>query len=224
MSLQKIASAAALLREKGPAAFTKETLYQASDFLSEKWLGVSTSGSHTKTELGVDDPDSREYSTIWYAAVYRLLRSLPTDFPNSTFVDFGSGKGRAVAVAATFPFKRVIGVELTDSMAAAATENIRRMKHRKAREVEILRMNAAQFEVPPDANVIYFYNPFSGRPLEQVVANIHASFTRNPRRLHIVYVFDDHFEPIVRGQPWIALTRRLRFHPNLECGIYETRP
>jgi hypothetical protein len=71
----KIASAAALLREKGPSAFTKETLYQASDFLSEKWLGVSTAGSHTKTELGIDDPDSREYSTIWYAAVYRLLRN-----------------------------------------------------------------------------------------------------------------------------------------------------
>ena len=224
MSLQKIASAAALLREKGPTAFTKETLYQASDFLSEKWLGVSTAGSHTKTELGIDDPDSREYSTIWYAAVYRLLRSLPAVVPNSTFVDFGSGKGRAVVVAATFPFKRVIGVELTEALAASARENVRRMKHRKARVVEVLRMNATQFDVPLDANVIYFFNPFSGRVLEQVVANIHVSFTRNPRRLHIVYVFDDHFEPIVRGQSWLALTRRLRFHPNLECGIYETRP
>ena len=41
-------------------------------------------------------------------------------------------------------------------------------------------------------------------------------------RIQIVYVFDDHFEPIVRGQAWLAPMRRVKFHPHFECGIYET--
>jgi hypothetical protein len=98
------------------------------------------------------------------------------------------------------------------------------MKRRKARDVEILQMNAAAFAVPPDATVLYFFNPFGGLVLERVVANIHRSFMRHPRRVHIVYVFDDNFAPLVRGQSWIAPVRRFRFYPHLEGGIYETRP
>ena len=202
----------------------KETLYRASDVAAEKWLGVATAGSCTTAELDIDDADAREYSTIWYASLYRLLRSLPIDFPDSTFVDFGSGKGRALVTAATFPFKRVIGVELNASLAASSRENLRRMRGRKAAGVEVLTMNAARFEVPREANVIYFFNPFGGKILEQVVGNIRESFAANPRRIQIVYLFDDHFEPIVRGQTWLAPVRRVRFHPHFDCGIYETRP
>lgn len=223
MSLKKIINGVVLLRRSGPIAFTKQAFYQATDFVAEKWLGVKTGGYYTKAELGIEHPDSIEYAAIWYVAVYRLLRSLPTDFRNSTFVDYGCGKGRVVLVAATFPFRRVVGVEIADSLAAMATENVWRMKGRRAGTVEVMQMDAAEFEVPLDANVIYFYNPFAGRLLEQVVENIHASFTKRPRRLHIVYINDDHFELIVRGQSWLACTRRLRFHPNLECGIYETK-
>lgn len=224
MSLQTIINGAAFLGRKGPTAFTKHALYRLSDLLSERWLDVTTAGHSTKLELGIEDPDSRQYSTIPYFVLYRLLRSQPIDVPNSTFVDFGCGKGRAIIVAATFPFRRVIGVEIADALAAAAQENVVRMKRRKASAVEVLKMDAAQFEVPFDANVIYFYNPFAGKLLERVVSNIHVSFTKRPRRLHIVYINDDHFEAIVRGQSWLQCTRRLRFHPNLECGIYETKP
>jgi hypothetical protein len=222
--LQKLGRGAVFLREKGPAAFMKESLYRAADVVAENGLGVATGGSCTTAELDTDDPDAHEYSTIWYAAIYRLLRSLPIDARDTTFLDFGSGKGRALVVAATFPFKRVIGVEQNASLAAASRENIGRMRGRKAGAVDVLTMNAAQFEVPREANLIYFFNPFGGRVLEQVVANIRESFAANRRRIRIVYIFDDHFEPIVRGQGWLAPMRRVQFHPHFDCGIYETTP
>jgi hypothetical protein len=77
--LQKLARGAVFLRHQGPAAFMKETLYRASDVAAEKSLGVATAGCCTTAELDIDDPDARQYSTIWYAALYRLLRSLPID-------------------------------------------------------------------------------------------------------------------------------------------------
>jgi tRNA1(Val) A37 N6-methylase TrmN6 len=46
------------------------------------------------------------------------------------FVDFGSGKWRAIFWAARYPFRRVIGVELSAQLNALARRNINRNRHR----------------------------------------------------------------------------------------------
>jgi hypothetical protein len=220
----KIVAGASLMGRHGPREFANRTAYRLSETLAEKWLGVSTGGHLTKAALGIVDPDAHEYSTIPYRAIYRLLRSLDHDWRSSAFVDFGAGKGRAVIAAATFPFSSVTGVELSAALTETAAENIRRMRRRRAVSVNMVTIDAAKFEVPPDANVFYFYNPFAGRLLERVVENIHRSFQERPRRLSILYVNDDHFEPIVTTRhPWLHRTRQLQFYPRLKCGIYRSR-
>jgi hypothetical protein len=60
-------------------------------------------------------------------ALFReMLGGMDVDFREFTFIDIGSGKGRALLMAADFPFHRVLGVELLPELHSIAQENINR--------------------------------------------------------------------------------------------------
>ena len=48
--------------------------------------------------------------------------------------------------------------------------------------------DAAQFSVPDDVTIAYFFDPFRGRTLDAVVQNMIDSVDRRPRRLRLIYV------------------------------------
>ena len=52
-----------------------------------------------------------EYQGSNAPALEQALRELAVPYRRFTFLDFGAGKGRAVLVAARFPFQSVVGVE-----------------------------------------------------------------------------------------------------------------
>jgi predicted RNA methylase len=82
-------------------------------------------------------------------------------------------------LAATLPFKRVIGVELSPILAAKARDNLSNVNARLlCKNVEVIVADAAAFELPRDATTIYFNNPFAGEILERVLKNIALSYRR----------------------------------------------
>ena len=60
-----------------------------------------------------------------------IINSLRIDFREFTFLDIGSGKGRALLLAAEYPFRRIVGVELMPELNSMAEENIRRFASQK---------------------------------------------------------------------------------------------
>lgn len=48
----------------------------------------------------------------------QILDRLPLDFEEYTFIDLGSGKGRALLIASEYPFRAVVGVELSPKLHA----------------------------------------------------------------------------------------------------------
>lgn len=40
------------------------------------------------------------------------------------FLDYGSGKGRALIMAAQYPFRRILGVEFSPQLSLIASQNI----------------------------------------------------------------------------------------------------
>jgi SAM-dependent methyltransferase len=54
-----------------------------------------------------------------------MINALPAKFQDFTFVDLGSGKGRVLLMAASYGFKRIIGVEFMPEWHRRAEENIR---------------------------------------------------------------------------------------------------
>ena len=57
-----------------------------------------------------------------------MLASLKIDFRNFTFIDLGSGKGRALLLASAYPFRRIVGVELLPALNRIAQENLENYK------------------------------------------------------------------------------------------------
>ena len=65
--------------------------------------------------------------------------------------------------ALNYPFGRVIGVEIAPELNAVARENIDRMRTRlRCQEVDLVTMDATQWQVPDDLTYVYMFNPFGG--------------------------------------------------------------
>jgi len=147
--------------------------------------GLDTSGNSLQPEHGADDRVSYVPSP-WYVLPRALWYLGVSD--RDTFVDFGCGKGRVVHQAARRPFRRVIGVEISPVLAeiARAGLNARRHQHR-CQNVEIVVADAAEFPIPDDLTIGYFFLPFRGETFAAVVRGIVESLDRQPRRLRLIY-------------------------------------
>jgi hypothetical protein len=88
--------------------------------------------------------------------------------------------------------------------------------------VEVRQADATAFDVPDDVNVIYFYNPFTGETLRRVTANIAASWRRHPRKIHLLFFNNDHFDRSIEGEQWLRKTHQATYYPDITCGFYET--
>ena len=130
------------------------------------------------------------YETTSAAAIRTPLDGLAIDFSRFVFIDLGCGKGKPLMVAAAYPFRRLIGVDISPACIAIARRNIARYGPEKLdpARLELLTLDAEDFAFPIDALVIYLFNPFPGKVLEGVVANLESSLRVQPREAVIVYV------------------------------------
>jgi SAM-dependent methyltransferase len=120
----------------------------------------------------------------------KMFDNLDWPFQNSTFVDFGCGKGASLVYASELGFKKVIGVEYSSSLARIAESNMEKLSNKIGRKVEneIINSDAALYEIPSEADCFYFFNPFDAFILDRVIQNINKSLEINNRKILIVYV------------------------------------
>ncbi len=111
------------------------------------------------------------------------------NFPDFTFVDLGSGKGRTLLMASEYPFHRIIGVELLASLHQIAQQNLRQYKNnlQKCFAIESICADATTFLFPADPLVIYLFNPLPESGLRRVVINLEQSLRTRPRAVYILY-------------------------------------
>ncbi len=151
--------------------------------------------------LGVD---TRGYSDLRYEPTpadvfHEMISKLPFDPREFVFVDFGSGKGKVLMLAAQYPFLSVVGVELWEDFHRIALDNLKSFRERAvcAAKVTSLRMDAADFPLPDAPLVLYFFNPFPEAVLTRVLSNLKESLSRAPRRVFVLF-----YAPVRRGAPW----------------------
>ena len=156
----------------------------------EKRYGIDTTGFDQLKKLkktGVDISHATLYMPASYYLLSKAFKHLPTSEKNN-FVDIGSGKGRVLCVAATKGFKKVTGVEFSGEMCDNARANLEITKKAKPHlQYSLYNMDAANFEIPNDADCIFFFNPFDDIIMQQVVNNIKKSLEKFPRDMNIIY-------------------------------------
>lgn len=186
--LSRAARAIERIRTEGARAVSRDLYERYFEGYHERRLGIRTTGKVYLSELGINSPLSVHYYPSDYRTIYKAFRYLSIRPGEDVFLDFGSGMGRVVTVAATFPFRRVIGVELSPALATMAHENIKRADAAlKCPQVEIIQADASSYVVPDDVTVVYFYSPFRGRMLDDVVKNVQQSINRKPRELTVLF-------------------------------------
>ena len=106
-----------------------------------------------------------------------------------TFIDLGSGKGRTLLMAADYPFRRIIGVELLPSLHQIAQENLARYTNSSQQcfALETLCSDATTFAFPEEPLLLYLFNPFPESGLRRTIQNFESNLRRHPRAAYVLY-------------------------------------
>jgi SAM-dependent methyltransferase len=107
-----------------------------------------------------------------------------------SFVDVGAGKGRALLLAAELPFRKVIGVELSEELTRIAQKNVARWGRngRSKAKIRIVQGDAVKFRWPRTPLLVYLYNPFSCELVAQVAQNLAAVAASGSGLVDLLYV------------------------------------
>ena len=142
------------------------------------------------------------YETTSEAAIRLPLDGLAADFREAVFIDLGCGKGKPLMVAASYPFRRLIGVDVSPACIAVARRNLAGYGPERIdpARVELRVQDAQDFRFPEEPLVVYLYNPFPGAVLERVVANLEASLRERPREAAVVYVNPHALSALTRSE------------------------
>src|SRR5438309_12076494 len=114
-----------VLRERGIRAFFRAI----TDRLYIRWfewrLGIRSEAVIDLDELGIKNELFRPYVPTDYRGFQRILNALRVRPGKDVFLDFGSGMGRAIIMAAKYPFRKIYGVEVAPQLNEIARQNVR---------------------------------------------------------------------------------------------------
>lgn len=177
------------MRRSDPPTFNPND--QAEDVDFDTKYGVDTGGQIPQVDLDVKDKNwvhgSAYVATSPVDFTY-VLRDLDVKYESTTFIDLGAGKGRVLLMAAALPWKRVVGVEFSPSLADVARDNAKKYRGPKAcGDIAVETMDATKYEFPDGDLVVFFYDPFDDKIMTPIADNLRRAMKASPRRVLIVY-------------------------------------
>jgi SAM-dependent methyltransferase len=131
-------------------------------------------------------PTDRE---LFHEMMNALAQQASIDFHEFTFLDLGSGKGRALLLASDYPFRRIVGVELLPSLNEIAIQNLSRYRSESQRcfMMESICADATVCNLPTEPLVVYLFNPFPESGLRHAFMNLETSLDADPRPVYVIY-------------------------------------
>jgi SAM-dependent methyltransferase len=167
-----------------------------TDALWERRLGITTTGGAASLH-----PDAHRYGYLAYhtwVSVFDFLGLGPAD----VVVDLGCGKGRVTCLAAQYPVRKSIGVEIDPPLCGMAIANGQRLRRQRA-PVRFVCASATEFDFDA-ATVITLFHPFGAETMQAVLRRLESSLVRHPRRLRIAYGNPVH-GAVLAAKPWLEL-------------------
>ncbi|MBV8867136.1 MAG: class I SAM-dependent methyltransferase [Acidobacteriaceae bacterium] len=193
----------------GPLRTSRWIADRIRDHRYDREFGISSSAQPQLKYTGLTSPDSVHYQAVSYSDMRELLTLLAIG-PSDVFLDYGSGMGRAVCLAATYPLRGVIGVEISPELSSIARRNLDQARDKLlCRDVRIVQSNAADYEPPSEVSIFFFFNPFHGSLLARVLDNVARSLRNSPRNIQIIFygtVSSYHFRAQAAKHEWLKLS------------------
>lgn len=166
--------------------------------------GADTGGTQFLLDLTIDSRNAA-LGGSHIATVPRQFHSamsgLDIDPRGFTFVDLGSGKGRALMMAADYPFGAITGVEFARELDAVCRRNLERLGDPR---VTCELGDAEQFDFPLTDLVVFMNNPFDPPLVERIAHRLVASARAHPRTVRVVYI-NPCAPELFEREPWYHL-------------------
>jgi len=198
-----------------PPTHTRPAKDQAEDEEFDKNYGVDTAGITQLKTLAIHDSNwvfGNDYEPTpirLFGNIMQAFAELKVPFEDYRFIDLGSGKGKALLLAAGYPFRSVIGVEIAHELSAAAEANIKLYTGtRKCRDIRSVCSDAGSFPFPDGNLMVYIYNSFDEEVMMPVLENIKEASIRQSREIYVILCYPrleklfqgDGFHEVLRHQ------------------------
>ncbi|NMC63398.1 MAG: class I SAM-dependent methyltransferase, partial [SAR324 cluster bacterium] len=175
--------------------------------------GVVTKVGEDVDRSGIGEEQSchcYEYQPASVVMVKKSLKNLQICYEEYVFIDLGSGKGRVLVLAAEFPFKKIIGVEIIEELHNIAEQNIRNcyLPSYAKQRIESVLMDVSNFRFPNENLVLFLFNPFSEKIIRHVIRNLYTSLQEKPRKIIVMYMNPAHASPFEESKIFSYVERR----------------
>ena len=171
----------------------------------DKHLQIKTTGR--------DDSNSNQYHYPYEPTPYSVLERLANSGlirKRDVVLDYGCGKGRVDFFLSYQTKAAAIGIEYDERIYQRALENKKTAASRA--KVEFVLARAEMYEVPPEINRCYFFNPFSVEILHKVMARIIDSYYRNPREIYLCFYY-----PSEEYISYLMTVKEVEFYDEIAC-------
>ena len=171
----------------------------------DKLLQIKTTGRDETNADAYHHP----YEPTPYSILERLAKSglISND---DVVLDYGCGKGRVGFFLSYRVKAKTIGIEYDEHIYQGALEN-RKTALSKIKPDFVL-TSAEEYEVPPEVNRCYFFNPFSVEILHAVCARVIESWYENPREVFLFFYY-----PADDFLAYLMTVDELEFYDEIEC-------
>lgn len=160
---------------------------------------------------GRDDKNADEYRYPYEPTPYSVLERLANSgliSKDDALLDYGCGKGRVGFFLSYRTKAKAIGIEYDDRIYQSALENRKTAKSK----TDLILTRAEEYQVPPDVNRCYFFNPFSVEILHKVMARIIESYYGDPREIFLFFYY-----PSDEYLAYLMTVDELDFYDEIEC-------
>lgn len=188
------------------------TEYQRDRF--DALHGTDTASRIAMSRLGLKDEHGDDFANWAYGPIcpdfFREMMREIARRDELTFFDVGSGKGLALMLAGDYGFRRVAGIELSDSLNDVARKNFESYRARTGKRVnaEIICGDFMKHELPNEPTAFFLNNPFPAYIATHAVKHIEESIVKHPRRVVVAY-----------RQAQVPILRQLQASPHLRLEL-----
>ncbi len=175
----------------------------------DEQYGIETSGLIPAWLLrsgSTADAHANAYAGCQPSCLRRGLSILPRP-ERLSFVDLGCGKGRGLAIASEWPFRRILGIELAPSLVTIAKRNagIMRRTHPERRAIEVVAGDATSAPMPAGDLALFLHHSFGPALVQRMVRRMVILCRQTDREIFLVYENPVHAELVEQTKQFTKL-------------------
>jgi hypothetical protein len=183
-----------------PHPFDAKYGVQTSGLIPGRFLKTGhTHDRHSTAYFGVAP-------SVFHALLKRWLKTGPAaPIESFSFVDVGAGMGRAMLLAAEYPFRKIIGIELNPLLAEIAGRNLVtwRSQSRAHAPMQIVSGDVVDARFPGGPCLLFLFNPFGAAVMRRLLVRLDHVFSKRRGQLDLLYVNPEQ-QHVMESRPGFA--------------------